>query len=387
MGLVPGGFEFAQPEEELLLQTTRDFAREVLAPADRRWDRDETSVRELLPHIARMGLMNLLLPQELNGLDLSYRLYAAVIHEISKWSPSTGVTLCVHNMAGKILSHCAREPRRSEWLSEFGQPEHLAAFALSEAGAGSDARAIKTSAKEADGGLTVTGEKMWITNGISARWFLTLVRLHGVPESRSYCAVMIDGESPGLERTKISGKMGIRGSETAVISLNDVFVPEDHLIDERGSGLRVFLTCLNEGRVGIACQASGIAEACLEETISYARQREQFSKPIGRFQAVGNMVADGVTELEVAKALIWDAACRLDAAQSDRAASSKAKLYATEAANRIAYRAVQVHGGTGFVNECRVEQLYRDARVTTIYEGTSEVQRIVIADELRKKHG
>jgi len=163
-----------------------------------------------------------------------------------------------------------------------------------------------------------------------------------------------------------------------------VFVPEDHIVGERGRGLSVMLAGLNEGRIGIAAQASGIAEACVDEMVAYARQREQFGKPIGQLQAVADMVATSATELEASKLLIWQAALAVDLGRPDPRASSMAKLYATESANRIAYRAVQVHGGSGYVRECRVEQLYRDVRVTTIYEGTSEIQRLVIARELAK---
>jgi alkylation response protein AidB-like acyl-CoA dehydrogenase len=287
-------------------------------------------------------------------------------------------------MVGKILQQRAAEPVRTQWLSTWGSPESFAAFALSEAGAGSDAAAVRVSARIVEGGYRINGEKMWVTNGLTGRWLLTLVRLDGASDDEALCAVLVDATESGIERTPIHGKMGIRGSETAVISFTDTFVPEEHLIGERGRGLDVFLTTLNHGRVGIATQGTGIAEACLDEMVSYARQREQFGRPIGRFQAVANMLADSAVELEASKALVWRAARKIEAGETDRCASSMAKAYATDAANRIAYRAVQVHGGTGYVRECRVEQLYRDARVTTIYEGTSEIQRIVIARELAR---
>jgi hypothetical protein len=195
--------------------------------------------------------------------------------------------------------------------------------------------------------------------------------------------MMIDGNDAGVQRTKIRGKMGIRGSETAVVHYDNVFVPDAYMLGEPGEGLKVFLTTLNEGRISIAAQASGIAEACLDEMVAYARQRHQFDRPIGKLPAIQNMIADSAVELEAAKLLIWRAAASADAGAPDRSASSMAKLYASEAANRIAYRAVQVHGGSGYVNECRVEQLFRDARVTTIYEGTSEIQRLLIGRALR----
>jgi hypothetical protein len=286
-------------------------------------------------------------------------------------------------MAGMILERFLPEPLRTQWLSEWGSPESFSAFALSEAGAGSDASAVTTTATKTDGGYRLNGEKMWITNGMNARWILTMVKLHDAPPREGLCAVLVDGnDALGLTRTKIVGKMGIRGSETAVISFHDVFVPKDHLIGGPGQGKKVFLTALNKGRIGIAAQATGIAEACLTEMIHYAQTREQFDQPIGRFQAVGAMVADSAVELEAAKVLVWRAARTVEAGEPAWSRTSMAKAYASEAANRIAYRAVQVHGGAGYVRDCRVEQLYRDARVTPIYEGTNEIQRLVIAREL-----
>lgn len=366
----------------MLIDAVGEYARQELFPLDRRWDEGQSSVYEVLPRLGGMGLLSLCVSQEWGGVGCPHRVYAAIIHELARWSPSVAVTVAVHTMVGKILANFAQEPHRQQWLQGWSDPAHFSAFALSEANAGSDAAAVATSIVEADGGYCLNGEKMWISNGMHARWFLTLGRLRGVPEDESLCALLVDGESPGVERTEIRGKMGLRGSETAVIHFQDVPVAADHLIGLRGKGLQVCLSSLNEGRIGIAAQASGIAESCLEEMVSYARQREQFGQPIGKFQAIGNMIADSAVELEAAKALIRRAAGEVEAGDVPPMTSSMAKLYATEAANRIAYRAVQIHGGMGFVHECRVEQLYRDVRVTTLYEGTSEIQRHVIAREL-----
>lgn len=385
MPLAPNHIEL-DADHAALIDTVRDFARGELLPLDRRWDEHESSVVEVLPKLAEMGLLSLLVPEELNGLGCSYSTYAAIIHELAVYSPSTAVTVAVHTLVGSILNRYAPEPLRTEWLSHWGSAENLAAFALSEAGAGSDAGGTKVAALEVDGGYRVNGEKMWVTNGLSSRWLLTLVRLEGAPRAQSFRALLVDGDGPGVEKTSIRGKMGIRGSETAVINFADTFVPADRLIGAPGQGLRVFLSSLGQGRIGIAAQGTGIAEACLSEMVSYARQREQFGVTIGSFQGVANMIADSAVELEAAKALVWQAARRVEADATDHRASAMAKLYATEAANRIAYRAVQVHGGAGYIHESRVEQLYRDARITTIYEGTSEIQRIVIARELAKTH-
>lgn len=380
MPLIPTGA--AWDGDATLLGAVREFARHELFPLDRKWDLDESSVAEALPKLAEMGLLNLMIPAEAGGLGCDYRTFAAIIHELAVWSPSTAVTVSVHNMVGRIVQQFVEEPLRSELVKSWGSPESFGAFCVSEAGAGSDARSIATTVREMADGFHINGEKMWVTNGMSAGWLFVLTRLEGASHEKSYCTFLIRGDSPGLTRDKIHGKMGIRGSETAVLHFQDVLVPREFQVGELGKGLLVCLSTLNGGRISIAAQASGIAEACLTEMTGYARQREQFEQPIGRFQAVGNMIADSAVELEAAKCLIWRAASTVDEGHTDRAASAMAKLYASEAANRIAYRAVQVHGGAGYVRECRVEQLYRDARITSIYEGTSEIQRIVLAREL-----
>ncbi len=381
MSLVPPHIDVGN-DQRALVEATRDFARQELGPLDRRCDEDESSVTEILPQLCEMGLLSLLVPEELGGLGCKYTTYVQIVHEIARYSPSTCVTIAVHALVGSILDHAAPEPKRTEWLSTWGKPESFAAFALSEAGAGSDAAGVKATATKVDGGYRVNGEKMWITNGLRARWFLTLLRLDGTGRGKNLCALLVDGREPGVERSEIHGKMGIRGSETAVINYTDVFVPDDHLLGKPGRGLEVFLASLNRGRIGIAAQATGIADACMGEMVGHAKQREQFGRPIGSFQAVAGMIADSAVELAASKLFVWRGAAMIDAGRRCSKAISMAKLYASEAANRIAYRAVQVHGGSGYVRECRVEQLYRDARVTTLYEGTSEIQRIVIARDL-----
>lgn len=383
MALAPTFFDFGE-DQALILRTASEFARAELLPLDRACDVDESSVAAILPKLSEMGFLNLLVPEVLGGLGCPYRTFAAIIHELSAWSPSVGVTVAVHSLVGGIVDRFAREPLRGEWLSRWGDPASFAAFCVSEAGAGSDIRSGRTQAERVDGGYRLNGEKMWVTNGMSARWLFSLARLQGVDENKNFCTFMVDGRQPAITRTKIQGKMGIRGSETAVIHFADAFVPAEQLIGAEGEGLKICSSSLHGGRIGIAAQSTGIGEACLNEMVAYARQREQFGKLIGSFQAIGEKIADSAVELEAAKALVWRAACAVDAGVADRSTSSMAKLYASEAANRIAYRAVQVHGGAGYVRECRVEQLYRDARITSIYEGTSEIQRIVIARELAK---
>jgi len=369
-------------DQAVLIDAAREYARGELLDRDRAWDADESSMAEVLPQLGEMGFMSLVIPEDLGGLGCSYRVYADILHELSYASPSVAVAMSVHNMVGHLVAEHAAEPKRTEWLTNWGSADSFGAFALTEAGAGSDVGAAQTEAKQVEGGYRVTGEKMWITNGLAARWFLTLARTNPRAGKAGLSAMIVDGNEGGLSRDKIAGKMGIRGSETAVIHYEDIFVPDDHLLAEEGEGMKVCLSGLNGGRIGIASQATGIAEACLDEMVSYAKQREQFGQPLAEFQAIQAMIADSAVELAAARELIWLATDQVDNDKVAPSASSKAKLFASEMANRVAYRAIQVHGGTGYVRECRVEQLARDARVTTIYEGTSEIQRIVIAREL-----
>jgi len=370
--------------DEMLIHAAREFARSELQDRDRRWDRGEGTVVEVLPTLAEMGFFNIVLPESCGGLGCGYDTYAAIIHEIAYASPSAAVTLCVHNMVGHVLNLFAPAHLRETLLPHWGEPESFGAFAISEAGAGSDPSASRTRADRHGDSFVLNGEKMWITNGLTGRWFVTLARTSPGTGKHGLSMILVDGNVAGVGRDPIHGKMGIRGSETAVISFSDVKAPCANLLGEEGEGLAVGLTALNGGRIGIAAQATGIAAACLDEMVKFAHEREQFGTQLSSFQAIQQMIADSAVEVAAARELIGYAADLIDRGQLDPAASSKAKLFATEAANRIAYRAVQLHGGMGYVNECRVEQLYRDVRVTTIYEGTSEIQRLIIARALLK---
>ena len=370
-------------EQAVLIEAIRRFARDQLLDADRRWDIDESSAYEVLPALAEMGLMSLSTPEEYGGVDCDTRTYAAIIRELAYASPSIAVMISVHSMTTRIFRQFASKSWKDRWLAKSGAADSLMAFAISEADAGSDTSSVRTTATKVDDGYRVSGSKMWITNGGRARWFLILVRTEtGITGSGGLSAMIVDGKESGIQCDKITGKMGIRGSDTVVLHLNDVFVPNEYLLHSEGDGLEVCLGALDEGRIGIASQAVGIGEACFDEMVEYARQRVQFGRSIGRFQAIQNMIADSAVELEASRLLIDRAAHLVDTHRKCSRSSAMAKLYASEAANRIAYRAVQIHGASGYVRDCRVEQLYRDARVTTIYEGTSEIQRHVIAREL-----
>ncbi|TWT43863.1 Acyl-CoA dehydrogenase [Phycisphaerae bacterium RAS1] len=400
----------AAADYQVLVDTVRDFARAELIEKDRRWDREESSCCTELRPLYELGLLALRVPEEAGGLACPVVPYAHIIRELAYASASVSVTVGVHNMVCEIVRQFAQPAVRDEMLPKLAQPGNLAAFAISEPNAGSDPASACTRAERVPGGFRLHGAKMWVTNGITGRWFVVLARLNDVPRAaapmahddrfgsddggrssvdrsppRDLCMFLIDAEQHEVRRNPIHGKLGIRGSETADMSLDGAFVPEQNLLGQPGWGMRIALAALDGGRIGIASQAAGIASAALDLMTGYSQQREQFGRRIADFQAVQWMLADSKTELMAAQQLIDRAAWLKDQDRSFTQEASMAKLYTSEAANRIVYRAVQTHGGYGFVNEFRVEQLYRDARITTIYEGTSEVQRLVIARNLLRR--
>lgn len=385
MSVVETSFGTTSDAHDALVQAVREYARSELIDLDRRCDREDSSCCTAFPRFCEMGLAGLRIPEAFGGIQCPMLTYAHLIRELAYASPSVAVTLAVHNMVGEIVSTYAHEPLRSTLLPRLVEPGNLTGFAITEPDAGSDTAAAKTRAEKVAGGWRIFGNKMWVTNGITGRWFCVLARTGTTGDKSDFSMLLLDAEQEGVKRSTIHGKMGIRGSETAEWSLEGAFVPDENLLGRPGDGRRIGLTSLGGGRIGIASQALGIALACLDEMKRYARQRVQFGRPIADFQAIQWMIADSATEIAAAQKLIDRAAVLKDAGRPFAREGSMAKLFASEAANRIAYRAVQSHGGYGYVNECRVEQLYRDARITSIYEGTSEVQRIVIARELARQ--
>lgn len=369
-------------DQQLLVDTVRQFARSELPERDREWDRTESSCCTQLQPLYEMGLMGLRVPEENGGLGCAMLPYAHIIRELAYSSPSVAVTVGVHNMVAEIVRTFASQELRTEILPLLAVPGNLGAFAISEPDSGSDAGAAQTRAEKVAGGWKLYGSKMWVTNGITGRWFCVLARTSPGGTKKDLSMLLMDAQQAGVKRNLIHGKMGIRGSETAEMSLDGAFVPERNLLGELGWGMRIGLSALDGGRIGIGSQAAGIGEAALDVMIEYAKQRQVFGKPIADYQAIQWMISDSKTELLAAQRLIDNAAWLKDQGRPYSQIASMAKLYASEAANRIAYRAVQAHGGYGYVDEFRVEQLFRDARITTIYEGTSEIQRMVIARNL-----
>jgi hypothetical protein len=373
-------------DHRLMIEHVRDYARGELLALDGQWDKQESSCCERLEQLYGLGLMGLRVPEEQGGLACPMLPYAHIIRELAYASPAVAVMVSVHNMVCEAIKLFAPDAIRDQMLHRLASPDNLSAFAISEAEAGSDPGAAKTRAEEVAGGYRLFGSKFWVTNGLTGRWFVVLARTGQTARSKDLSMFLLDARQVGVECRPIHGKMGVRGSETAEMSLDGAMVPTENLLGQPGDGLKIALSALDGGRIGIASQAVGIGQACLDLMASYAKQRHQFNRPIADFQAIQWMIADSQVELDAAQLLIDRAATLKDGDQPYTREASIAKLFASEAANRIAYRAVQVHGGTGYVNECRVEQLYRDARVTTIYEGTSEIQRLVIAREVLRQY-
>lgn len=369
-------------DHAVLVSAVRDFARAELVERDRHWDRTETSCCVELGPVYEMGLMGLRVPEAAGGLECPMVPYGHIIRELAWASASVAVTVGVHNMVAEIVKNFAAAGVRDEMLPLLATPGNLGCFAITEPNGGSDARSATTRAEKVAGGWKLYGPKMWVTNGIAGRWICVLARTGDSGTSKDLSMLLMDAEQAGVKRRPIHGKMGIRGSETADMSLEGAFVPERNLLGEHGWGMRIALSALDGGRIGIGSQAVGIATAARDEMIAYSKQRVVFGKPITDFQAIQWMIADSQADIMASQALIDRAAWLKDEGRPFTQAASMAKLFASEAANRVVYRAVQSHGGYGYVDEFRVEQLYRDARITTIYEGTSEIQRVVIARNL-----
>ena len=372
-------------DHQILVEHVRDFARDELLPRDSRCDKDGTYCSECLGQLYEMGLMGLRVPEEHGGLGCPMLAYGHIIRELAYASPSVSVMVGVHNMVCEAIRLFGHDDARGRILAQLATPGNLAAFAISEADAGSDPAGAKTRAEAVPGGWKLWGTKFWVSNGLAGRWFAVLARTGKAGTHKDLSMLLLDAEQAGVERRLIPGKMGLRASDTVEMILEGAFVPESHLLGRTGDGMKVALSALDGGRNGIGSQSVGIGQACLDLMVGYAKERRQFNRPIADFQAIQWMIADSQAELDASQLLVDRAAVRKDEGLSFTREASVAKLFASESANRIAYRAVQIHGGSGFVGECRVEQLYRDVRATTIYEGTSEIQRLVIAREVLRK--
>ena len=372
-------------DQKLVLKTAQDFAKYEVLPKAAEIDANHRFPKELVARMAELGFMGIAVPEELGGSGLDAVTYVLVLEEISRACASTGVIMSVNNsLVCDPIWKFGNAEQHDKWLRPLASGKLLGCFALSEPEAGSDAAAQKTTATLHGDEWVIQGVKNWITNGPVAD-VCVLFTMNDVSKGhKGITAFILPMDAKGVRTGPPDKKLGIRGSQSCQIFLDEVRLPKSHLLGEVGQGFKVAMSTLDGGRIGIAAQALGIGRAALEDALAYSKERKTFGKPIGQHQAIQWKLADMAVELDAARLLTFRAAALKDAGARYSMEAAMAKLYASEAANRAAKDAIQIFGGNGYVEDFPVERHYRDAKITEIYEGTSEIQRLVIASNLLK---
>jgi short-chain 2-methylacyl-CoA dehydrogenase len=369
------------PEHELVRSTVRDFAERRVAPVAEELDRDHRFPYELVAELAELGLMGMPVPEEYGGAGADTLSYAIAVEELTRIDSSVAITLAAHTSLGTMpILMFGTEEQKRHWLPELASGKKLAAFGLTEPGAGSDAAASRTTAELRDGRWVINGSKIFITNaGTDITACVTITARTGPDEISN---LIVPNATPGYQISPPMRKLGWRASDTRELSFEDCAVAEENLLGERGQGFRQFLEVLDGGRISVAAMGVGLAQGAYDLALAYAREREQFGRPIARFQAVQFALADMAVELEAGRALTYKAAWLKDQGRSFAKEAAMAKLYTGELSHRVANAALQIHGGYGFMDESAISRLYRDQKILEIGEGTNEVQRMVIARHL-----
>ncbi|QQR41312.1 acyl-CoA dehydrogenase family protein [Myxococcus xanthus] len=373
--------------QTLIRDTARKFARERVAPLARTLDREERFPTDLFRQLGEMGLLGVNLPARYGGSEAGVVAYALAMMEMAAADASTSVAMAVTNMCGELINAFGTDAQREKYVTRLASGEAIAgSFALSEPHAGSDPGALRTTAVRRGDVWVLNGSKQWITSGAYAGVMVVWARTSPAGNKGLSCFI-VEGGTKGLIIGKHEDKMGLRSSNTVSLTFEDCEVPAENLLGAEGQGFKLAMVALDGGRIGIAAQACGVGRAALEATVAYVKDRQAFGQPIGEFQGPRFMLADMQTQLEAAELLTLRAASMKEKGQPFSREASMAKLFASEMSNKVADKAVQLHGGYGYIDEFPVERFFRDARVQTIYEGTSEVQRMVIARESFKLQG
>ena len=369
-------------DQELIRATAREFCTRELVPHARSWDEAEELPRSLVGRLADAGFLAASLPEEVGGGGLDSVSYCLLCEELGRADSSVrGIVSVSNGLFGKTLARWGTEEQRAEWLPRLSSGDALGCYALTEPGCGSDAAALATRALPEDGGWLLTGSKVFITLGSWADVAIVFARTGG-EGPRGITAFLVPTDSAGFEARPLKGKLGLRAQDTAELSLDGVHVPDASRLGGEGEGFKVAMSALDNGRISLAAGCVGIAQACLDASVAYAREREAFRRPIGGFQLVQQLLAEMHVETEAARLLTWRAAALADAGQAYTTEAAAAKWYASEASVRAANAAVQVLGGYGYVDEYPVAKYLRDARVTTLYEGTSQIQTLIVGRAL-----
>jgi butyryl-CoA dehydrogenase len=388
-------------EQRLIRETAAEFSDREVAPRARENDRNEHFDTELVQKMAEMGFLGAIVPEEYGGRGVDYLTYGLIVEEIGRNdSAMRTVISVVTSLVCSSIVRWGSEEQKHEWLPQLCSGEALGCFGLTEPDTGSDAANLKTRAEKIDGGWRINGGKMWISLGNYAR--LAMIFAQTDPDAirrrdasgrdqtagqdaprrqphKGLACFLVPTDSPGFSSQEIHGKLGLKGSDTAELALDGVEVPDGALMGEIGDGFKIAMSALDSGRYSVAAGCVGICQASLDASVAYSKERTQFDRPIASFQLVQEMIADMVVQTEAARGLVWRAGWLKDAGKPNTTETSIAKLYATEAAVDCANKAIQVHGGSGYVDDYPVERYLRDARVTTLYEGTSQIQKLIIA--------
>ena len=381
--------DFELSEEHLLIQAmVREFAAAEIAPIAAEIDRNHRFPEELIPKLAEVGLMGVSFPEEFGGAGADFLSFTIVVEELARVCASTSVIVAAHGgLAAWPIFEFGTTAQKEKYLQGLASGEKLGAFALTEPGAGTDAAGGKTTAVLEGDEYVLNGSKIFITNGGYADTYVVTAMTDPTRGTRGMSAFIVEKDAPGFSVGQREHKMGIRASSTTPLYFSDCRIPKDALLGKEGSGFKMAMQTFDGGRVGVGAQAVGIAQGALDASIAYAKERVQFGKPIATLQAIQWMIADMATEIDAARLLVYRAAWMKDKGLRYGAEASMAKLFAAETATRVAGKAIQIHGGYGFTESYPVERAYRDAKITEIYEGTSEVQRMTIAGScLRKRN-
>src|SRR5262245_10184105 len=372
--------------QKLIRDTVRQFMETEVRPLVKELEREQKFPLDLLQKLGEIGCCGMLTPEEWGGAGMDTVSYVLMLEEVSRVYTAMSTALGVTNSAVQApLNQFGNPAQKEKYLKRLATGEILGSFCLTEASAGSDAAGIQTAAKLTGETYRLNGAKTWVTNGAHAGVYIIFAKTDPSAGGKGMTAFLVEPTCKGFKIGRHEDKMGQRSSPSVEILLNDCEVPAANRLGEEGQGLKIALSALDGGRIGIAAQAVGLAQGALDDSIKYAKSRRAFGKSIGEFQAIQWMLADMHTEIEAARGLLYYAAWLKDSGKAMGSAASKAKLYASEMANRVAAKAVQIHGSLGYSRETDVERMYRDARVITIYEGTSEVQRMIIARDLLGK--
>jgi len=372
-------------EQQLLVRTARDYAERELMPRARERDRGDVFPEGELRALATMGMMGVAVPDAWGGADAGAVAYALAMMELARGDASVAVAVSVTNMVAELICRFGTDGHRDRYVRRLLSGEYsCGSFALSEPQSGSDAAALETRAVRGDGGWTLTGTKQWVTSGDRAGVIVVWAVTDKAAGHRGITAFLVERGAKGLAVGGLEHKMGLRGSTTAQLVLEDVWLSDDCVLGDVGDGFKLAMVALDGGRIGIASQACGIARGALEAATRYAKERVTFGKPIARHQAIGNMLADAATGVEAGRLMALRAAWLKQEGRPHSKQAAMAKMFASERAVEACDVAIQVHGGYGYTCDYGVERMYRDARVTKIYEGTSEIQRLVIARHLAK---